>query len=84
VRDDLKPIPGFHLLHTETELEDELPAADLTRVPVFFQELPFRTDRTPCLGGARYFPVGPFPPKAASHHHLDRFARVRGVLPRPS
>lgn len=40
--DDLKSIPSFHLVHTKTEFDDELPAADLTGVPTFAHDRPFR------------------------------------------
>ena len=67
MRNDLEPVPGTHLVHTETELEDELPAADLTRVPALVQESPFRIDGTPCSGEARYSPWGRFRRRRRSH-----------------
>jgi hypothetical protein len=60
----------------EPELEDERPAADLTCVPAFFQERPFRIDHTSCLGRAGGFSVGPVPLKAVSS--------PRGPQPRPN
>ena len=56
VGDDLEPVSGSHLVHAKAELEDELPAADLTGVPAFFQEHLLRMCRPPCLGGTRSFP----------------------------
>ena len=37
MRDYFEHIPGFQIYQTEIELKNELSAADLTRVPVFFQ-----------------------------------------------
>ena len=76
VRDDLKPVPGFHLVHTETEFDDEWPAADLTRIPAFFQERPFRIDRTPCSGERDTTPSDRSRRRRRRHRRVWRCARI--------
>jgi hypothetical protein len=71
-----KPVPGFHLVHTETEFDDELPAADLTRIPAFFQERPFRIDRTPCSGERDTTPSGRSRRRRRPHRRVWRRARI--------